>query len=233
MVSADPVVDRIRAMLDTGTIAYNPPERMRKGESLVLQLILDPQRVAPAEIASAVTEPGSVAVQHVAIGPRMEARLSGSGFRITPLAPERQPLGSSMPVEWRWSVYAEHEGEQRLDLVLSALVDLGDGAFETIAIRTFAHRMVVEVGPRDWWKEFIRYNLQFILPVILVPLGALAYSYYRRRRRRSRQPAGPPVRGPVTSDDSPAIGADPRNHEGEDRVTSGVGGGGAGTGRLD
>jgi hypothetical protein len=44
----------------------------------------------------------------------MTAHLSGPGFKITPTAPERQLVNTTMPTSWRWIITATDAGERIL-----------------------------------------------------------------------------------------------------------------------
>ena len=59
------------------------------------------------------------------LSPQMTATLSGPGFKIEQITPEKQSIAEGFPTIWSWNVTAKREGEERLEATLYVLV--GDG----------------------------------------------------------------------------------------------------------
>jgi hypothetical protein len=95
----------------------------------------------------------------------MEARLSGQGFEIRAVTPERQPVATNQPTTWTWDVKATGGGEQNLYLSLNAIFE-GAGPEKTRAVTTFNKTVQVKVT----WRKFFATNWQVIIGGIGIPL---------------------------------------------------------------
>ena len=81
----------------------------RIGDSAEIQLLLSLGKPI-GELQAELTEIGEREGARVRVSPVMEARLTGGGFKIEALTPERQPVGRTTDTEWRWEVEGT-EGE--------------------------------------------------------------------------------------------------------------------------
>jgi hypothetical protein len=76
----------------------------------------------------------------------MEAKLSGQGFEIKNVTPERQPVSNNQQTDWRWDVKALSPGDQYLYVTLNAIF-AGDGTGEkTRSVNTFSKVVKVKVS---------------------------------------------------------------------------------------
>jgi hypothetical protein len=66
------------------------------------------------------------------LSPEMTATLSGHGFTIGQITPEKQSIAEGYPTIWTWNVTAKQEGKQKLEVTLYVLVSEGN---ETSRIR--------------------------------------------------------------------------------------------------
>ena len=95
---------------------------MYVGESVQVQALLSLEK-SVEELKSALTAAGAKEGSAVQVGPQMEARLTGPGFQITAVSPEKQSIASKGTTEWKWDVKATAVGKQELHLTLSALFE--------------------------------------------------------------------------------------------------------------
>ena len=113
----------------------------------------------------------------------MEARLTGGGFRIEALTPERQPVGRSSTTEWRWEVHKTEGGSHALHLTLSALITV-EGERTPRAVRTFDREIEIQVTLRQRITGFVGDNWQWLWAALIVPLLGLAAGSVKARRNR-------------------------------------------------
>lgn len=103
----------------------------------------------------------------------MEAKLTGQGFDIKPITPERQPVSSTQETRWSWDVKAVSSGDQDLHLVLNAIFE-GTGAEKTRTVTTFDKPIRVKVSWASSIGTFASNNWQWLITVIFIP--ALAWA---------------------------------------------------------
>jgi hypothetical protein len=123
----------------------------------------------------------------------MEARLSGTGFKIASITPERQAVSQIERTEWRWQVEPTRTGVLHLQLTLTANLDVAGRSVPRM-IRTFEQRIAVEVAWTERTKAFLAGNWQWLWTAILIPLLAWGYRILQRfkyfaRIERSGHPA--------------------------------------------
>ncbi len=58
----------------------------------------------------------------LSLSPQMAATLSGPGFTIEQITPEKQSIAEGFPTIRTWNVTAKQEGEQKLEATLYVLV---------------------------------------------------------------------------------------------------------------
>jgi hypothetical protein len=153
---------------------------MHLGETGEIQLLLS-LRDSIQKVQAQITEIGERAGARVRVSAEMEARLTGLGFRIEAVTPERQAISSSDSTEWRWQIEPTKTGTHRLHLTLSALVHLGNGDHER-TIRTFERTLEIRVTWMRRLKDFVGGNWQWLSATILVPAGAWTRRSLRKRR---------------------------------------------------
>jgi hypothetical protein len=174
-------IDRELKKLKDGAAITEVPTAMEVGETRTVVLVLSPSIGA----APAIIEQRKQDVQRHdesnpsrPLGPStninsekaqystlMEARLSGQGFEIRAVTPERQPVATNQPTTWTWDVKATGGGEQNLYLSLNAIFE-GAGPEKTRAVTTFNKTVQVKVT----WRKFFATNWQVIIGGIGIPL---------------------------------------------------------------
>lgn len=142
---ADPVAlveDRmaeINSQLTSGRLAYDPPERLAVGESVLLTVGLVPliDQTAPEADATLAVELDApvedLETVTISTSLAMEAELSGpeDAFLIRPVrANPRQIVVTGEVTEWAWEVTALRPGTHKLTLTVSVVLDVG-GETET------------------------------------------------------------------------------------------------------
>ena len=136
-------VDSLLDEMEFATIAFNAPTNVNIDDSPQIQLILSLSE-AVDEIKQAIIEEGERIGATIRVSDRMEARLSGYKFQITAITPETQAVSKSQRTEWKWEISPKEEGQHKLHLTLTALLEI-EGHSTPRAIRTFSKIIEVNV----------------------------------------------------------------------------------------
>ncbi len=136
-------VDSLLDKMEFATIAFNAPAIINIDDSPQIQLILSLSE-AVDEIKQSIIEEGERIGATIRVSDRIEARLSGYMFQITAITPETQAVSKSQRTEWKWEIYPKEEGQHKLHLTLTALLEI-DGYSTPRSIRTFSKIIDVNV----------------------------------------------------------------------------------------
>lgn len=166
----------------TGSIAYNKPGSMSLGQTATIELLLNPS-VSEQELATQVTESGSVATASIELTPQMKAVLLSplaEAFTIQPVQAETQLISGSQTTKWSWFVTANKSGTQKLVLVIYRLVKF-QGEDYWREVETYKTDIEVKVPFARWilsidWKWLIS---------ILVAMASLPFvwRWFNRRNK--------------------------------------------------
>jgi hypothetical protein len=173
-------IDQVIRGLPWVNIAFNAPATLALGESVVVQLLLSPAQPV-RRLKRQLTELGERRGARIKASNRMEARLTGVGFRIEAVTPEVQAVTRRQNTEWRWEVEPTGTGTRRLHLTLSALIDV-EGTESPRTVRTFSQTLEVRVTLLRRVSGFVGDNWQWLWTALLIPVGGWML-------RKRRQPA--------------------------------------------
>jgi hypothetical protein len=175
-------VDRILARLELANVAFNAPTRLHLNEVSTIQLLLS-TRESIEDLQGALTSAGERGGARARISNQMEAHLSGAGFRVEPITPERQAVSSSERTEWRWQIEPTRPGRLSLNLTLSADIRV-EGQTVPRMIQTFERTIEVEVTWPERTKAFVAGNWQWLWTTILIPV--VGWFLAKRKGRGAR-----------------------------------------------
>lgn len=192
-VTFDPTeseVDRILAQLSTAAIAFNTPEEIPYGDTVMIELLLSLPE-SEQQLASGIAAPGPVETARIKFSNSMEAKLTGLGFRIEPITPETQAVSRRERTHWQWAIEPLRTDVAPLQLTLSARVRV-DGEITPRTIQTFERTIVVRVSMLRRATDFVSGNIEFLATGVLAPL---AIALWRRwRRKETPEPEAEPAR---------------------------------------
>ncbi len=170
-------------------LAFNKPESMVKGSTVIIELLLNPlaseadlatEVVSRGNFATSTAEPGQlvspggseleIATGQVEITDRMKAVLASQDpdafeIRAQHDAPE-QVISTLDTTKWRWSVTSKKEGSQALKLVLYRLIKY-EGQDYWREVKTYDAQIVVEVTPLQRVETILDWK---IISLVLLPL---------------------------------------------------------------
>lgn len=196
-ISADDpfaAIDRAVNALPLGSIAFNTPEIVSLGDVATIELLAS-LKETEAELREAIRKAGPVETSSIRLSHKMDARLTGAGFKIEAVTPDVQALSRSEQTRWLWQIEPTKTETLELHLTLSAILKV-DGESMTRAVRTFERTIEVEVPLESQVLAFAGEHFEWLVTTIAVPVsGAL---YYRLRRRRRKPVVESPEETPLS-----------------------------------
>ena len=171
---AGETVDATIGQLRRANIAFNVPDALHVGGSALIQLRLSPHDSIPSLIGR-LDAPGRREGATIRFSKKMEAHLTGIGFRILAVTNETQLVSESQGAYWEWEIEPVDTGDLRLHLTLTAHVPGGDKT-----IRTFDRTLVVRVTFLHRLSSFVGDNWTWLWTAILVPVAG----FFIRRRQQ-------------------------------------------------
>ena len=193
-------IEKIKGALGVGNIAFNVPPSMRLEETQTILLLLS--RSESGDVLRGQLQnrnaAGNIETHTIKVDGRMQAKLTGDGFFIMPIAPEEQRVNPQGQTQWKWDVRPTRTGTLKLHVVLNAVVGTNEGAGTRLEyIDSFDQTYVVEV-PTPTPSPVVAAAparsggvWPWLLPAVLVPaLGVAGWLWLRgngRRRDASRR----------------------------------------------
>ena len=171
---------RILKSLPLANVAFNAPTTLQVHEATVIQLLVSLEKPI-SDLQDELDEAGEQEGASAHVTPRMEARLTGHGFKIDAITEETQAVVRGATTEWKWDVEAVETGNQRLHLTLTALLEVNRDQTH-FTIRTFDKTVAIDVTLTDRVTGFFNANWQWLWAFILVPLAGLVWKAISRRR---------------------------------------------------
>ena len=152
------VVEEIVSNLEWGSIAFNTPKKMKVEEPKIIELLLSSTK-STQELQSSLKSHEQTESVRIQISNRMEADLSGLGFKIEALVPQEQAVYRGKTTQWKWEVTPTEDGDQNLYLTLSAIINLSNPKVPLV-IRTFDKTIEAEVSISQRISTFVAGNWQ-------------------------------------------------------------------------
>lgn len=173
----------------SASIAYNAPSEMEVGETVTIELLLNPSLSEP-ELAREVTEPGAIIRSVIEITPQMKAEIilpTRDALLVTPLHDDAVQFVSGVETtRWSWYVTAQQAGIQRLTIVVYRLVKV-DGEESWREVETYKSDIDVRVTFASQLKSL---DWKWILGglVFLLAIPTFWRWYGRRSQKTQRRP---------------------------------------------
>ncbi len=176
---------------DFGSVAYDVPTQMVRGEIVQVVLLVSPDedssealtRQLADELAEVDQTPGNVITATVRTARRMSAQLSAipsDAFDIVPLQTSNiQFLDDIEPTKWEWSVRPLTGGTHQLSLVIERF-EVIDGEPTLRGEESYRDAITVEVPPSLLVQDFAASPLGIV--AFLALAGIIGLTVYLRRR---------------------------------------------------
>jgi hypothetical protein len=180
----DAIQKSVAAQLHIGSVAFNTPTALDRGETAEIEFLLSPKQ-SIKRLKERISQAGDREGARVQISDYMEADLSGLNFSITRIGSERQLVLPDSTTRWAWEITPTRSGVLHLHLTLTAILTT-HGEERELEIRTFEKTLSIRVAWPVKVKDFVHENWQWLWTTILVPLGVWA----GQRRRQSKRKDG-------------------------------------------
>jgi hypothetical protein len=196
----------VKEELRQGHVVYNPPRRMRLGQTKQIEVRLTRQFTSSA--ATSLSGGGPPLVEEVPIATRMKAELTGEAFRIEAHGnPAVQRIGREGYRSWIWSLTPTKSGKQYLNLTIYALLP-EEGSEEPLDHRVFSRTIEVDVSPVQSVMSWLGINWDKVLAALGITgigiFGAIkAVPQWVRRRRQRKIPGAHAGQTQQASGDQP------------------------------
>ena len=163
------VIDEQLKKMSFGNIAFNTPKTINIDSTKTIQLKLDLNKSID-ELKNTINVQEEKAGAQIKVSNQMEARLTGQNFSITPLTPETQAISSNETTEWIWRVKPTAEGNQDLNLTLSAILDVNGKAIPR-KVEVFVKVIEVKVTAYQKMQLFVENNWQWLWATLVIPIA--------------------------------------------------------------
>ena len=181
------VVNEIVKNLEWGNIAFDTPKKLKYGESKVVKLLLSPNK-SRYGLWSLMKNHEQAELARIQVSNRMEADLSGQGFKIEALVPEEQAVYGDKATYWKWEVTPTKDGDQTLHLAISAIINVSDNQVPLV-VQTFSKIIKVEISPAQRVSIFVSSNWQWMWASILIPLSPFIWKWHKQKRFKKKLPS--------------------------------------------
>jgi hypothetical protein len=175
--------DLARRELEQGTIAYNPPEKMRDDETAIVEVRIT--RGESPELGSSLQGPGQARIEKLWVGALMRTELRSSDFDITERRPAVQPLWKEGHRSWLWDIKPRRSGNLTLSLVVSVIYE-----GETLEFKALDRMIRVDVTTKSWMTRNGPAALGTAASLVAVISAVVAFMAWLRRSR-AQKPKSP------------------------------------------
>lgn len=170
-------IDRDRAEVEMGRLLFDAPRTMKQGKREMLRVQLT--RDAQGNLTLRLPPVRGEGEMKVPIGPHMLVKLSGYGFDLTPLTPEKQVVEPHGYTEWSFDVMPLESGHHSLRLAIGVRMKTPDG--EEMRFHPVISRAIyVTFDPIFATKRFSSTNWQWLATAIIIPF--IVWIWDRRER---------------------------------------------------
>ena len=179
--------DELLERLPLANIVFDVPQLLRLGERTPIYLRLSlGDSLKELEKSLSPTAAGTKKGAQIHVTDRIEARLTGTAFRIESIRPEVQGIGHET-TDWQWEIEPSAPGLQTLHLTVSVLMEVG-GTRVLRAIRTFDEKIEIQVSWSKTVADFFKGQWKWLWTAFLVPL--VGWLWGKRVRKSRRSPRG-------------------------------------------
>jgi hypothetical protein len=174
-------LDAAMAKLQSANATFNTPKEMKKGQTVVVMVVVSFDELAE-EMAKKYLPSGPYEIAKILANSTMAAYLvnDDDGLSVRADHPnEVRPLLSKGTTQWEWDVHALKSGKHRLKVSIAAVLADIPGSPARTAL-TLSKEITVSVSPVQAVGEFVDDNWQWLWATLIMPIGALAWSRYKK-----------------------------------------------------
>ena len=181
------IEEQVRKLVP-GSILFNPPTRMRVGQTERVTVRIS-RSGAEGAIRSGLQGRGVPQVEQIQVGTFVRVRLFGDEFEVTTHSDENQAVPEQQFAEWLFTVKPLSAGKRALDLQVAVRFKLPNSE-EVTELPVLSREIAVEVN--TWWslKQFVLENWKWFLGGIGSVVVAVG-GYFGKRWIEGPKPGGP------------------------------------------
>jgi hypothetical protein len=167
------------ALLEKANKVFLAPETIKLEKSSEISLVIDLSKDVD-KIKAELEGVGKLG-EKIQINRVVVAKLLAPDFEVIEVIKDgRQLLDLKGPTEWRWTVTPRKLGEYKVNVVVTAVIEIGNDRAERL-IQVFDQEVTVFVTPGDAAKFFFTKNWQWLWSTLVLPLGLW---YWKNRRNK-------------------------------------------------
>lgn len=163
IISNDLMLRALVELVQPGRLLFNPPDRMRLGETERVEVRLTRSLGLDEELLEGLGGPPEPIVEEIATASRMAVTLRGDGFKITGHSEEEQAVTQDDITRWEFDIRAVKRGQQRLFMSVSLRLPVRGQplVYRSIPVRTVT--IYVHVGVPALVGQFVASYWQWLI----------------------------------------------------------------------
>jgi tetratricopeptide (TPR) repeat protein len=150
-------------LVQPGRLLFNPPARMRLGDTERVEVRLTRTLTLDAELLKDLRGHGEPQLEEISTSPLMAVTLHGDGFRITPYGDEEQSVTPDGITTWEFDIRALKRGQQRLVMSVSLRIPVAGQPLERKSIPVREATIDVQVEAFALIGRFVAANWQWFV----------------------------------------------------------------------
>jgi hypothetical protein len=150
-------------LVKPGRLLFNPPDRMRLGQTERVEVRLTRTLELDAELLEQLRGRGKPQLEEIPAAPRMAVTLDGDGFRIKAYSDEEQAVTQDGITIWEFDICGIKRGQQRLVIRVSLRIPVPGQSFECQSIPVRETTIDVQVGVPARVGHFVSSNWQWFI----------------------------------------------------------------------
>ena len=150
-------------LVQPGRLLFNPPDRMKLGQTERVEVRLARTLELDAELLEHLRGRGKPQLEGIPTAPRMAVTLEGDGFRIKAYSDEEQAVTQDGITIWEFDIRAIERGQQRLVICVSLRIPVPGQPLERKSIPVREATIDVQVGVPALVGHFVTGNWQWFI----------------------------------------------------------------------
>ena len=165
-----------RAFAETvhpGQLLFNPPDRMRLGQTERVEVRLTRTLTLGGELLEHLRGRGEPQLEEIPTAPLMAVTLKGDGFQITAYSHEEQIVTQEGVTTWEFDIRALKRGQQRLVMCVSLRIPVAGQPLEHKSIPVREATIDVQIGAPALVAHFVADNWQWFIGTAIAVAAVL------------------------------------------------------------
>jgi hypothetical protein len=175
-------LDSLQSQLYSASIAFVVPEKANIEERVQVQLLIDPNELSSA-LEERLTVEGEKYSGNIKVSKLVQAKLVASGFDISNVTPETQPITMDGSTEWIWLLIPKEVGVQKVFLTINAIVEIDEKETQR-QIKTYEKELSIEISRKQKIQRWFDGNWQWAWGALIAPIIGLLWAQTRKKKKK-------------------------------------------------